>query len=302
MMITNTINTIYLFFFSEKRKKQFERVVHIVAILAFVLHCVFIVLVKWGILPLNIYNQYNTAPNLLSAIYTPFSIIILYEIYLLIYYLPKSINIYLGKQYEIIALILIRKIFDVLANISAQANATLNVDLNSILFTFFALLLLLLLLIFCFYKLNGRKKVRDVDYQCTKEELNFVLIKKCLSILLLIVFVLVFIFTFFELPNGSVNFVTDIVYLIKEMSNSFFNIFFTALIITEVLLLLFTFNISDTFSKVIRNSGFIISTILLKLSFRVEGENNLILILVAVAFGVAVLGVYRLFSQKLHGR
>jgi len=48
--------------------------------------------------------------NPIAAIYTPFSFILIYEVYLLVFYLPKSTTIYIGKQYEIITLILIRGI------------------------------------------------------------------------------------------------------------------------------------------------------------------------------------------------
>ena len=54
------------------------------------------------------------------AIYTPFSFILIYEIYLLIYYLPRSITTYISKQYEIITLIVIRRIFKDISNISLQ--------------------------------------------------------------------------------------------------------------------------------------------------------------------------------------
>jgi hypothetical protein len=36
--------------------------------------------------------------------YTPFSVLLFDEVYLLVYYLRRSTTIYIGKQYEIIAL------------------------------------------------------------------------------------------------------------------------------------------------------------------------------------------------------
>ena len=48
---------------------------------------------------------------LFQSIYTPFSFILIYEIYLLIFYLPRSISTYISKQFEIITLIVIRRIF-----------------------------------------------------------------------------------------------------------------------------------------------------------------------------------------------
>ena len=47
----------------------------------------------------------------ISAIYTPFSILLVYEAYLMIYYLRRSTTIYIAKQYEVISLILIRGLF-----------------------------------------------------------------------------------------------------------------------------------------------------------------------------------------------
>jgi hypothetical protein len=47
----------------------------------------------------------------LAALYTPFSIILIAEVYPLIYYLPTSFARSLGKQVEIVALIEIRSVF-----------------------------------------------------------------------------------------------------------------------------------------------------------------------------------------------
>ena len=70
------------------------------------------------------------------------------------------------------------------------------------------------------------------------------------------------------------------------------------LIIIDVILLLFSFFYSDEFEKIIRNSGFIISTILIKLSFSVEGIINNALILGAVLFGYLVLLIHNLYKNN----
>ncbi|SHM26681.1 hypothetical protein [Flavobacterium xanthum] len=68
------------------------------------------------------------------------------------------------------------------------------------------------------------------------------------------------------------------------------------MILVEVLLLLFSFFLSDKFNRVIRNSGFIISTILIKLSFGTEGILNTILIVTAVLFGVIILAIHNKYE------
>ena len=54
----------------------------------------------------------------LATLYTPFSVILIAEVYLLIYYLPTSFARSLGKQIEIVALIEIRSVFKTLENTS----------------------------------------------------------------------------------------------------------------------------------------------------------------------------------------
>jgi hypothetical protein len=48
-----------------------------------------------------------------------------------------------------------------------------------------------------------------------------------------------------------------------------------------------------------RNSGFVISTILIKLSFSVTGLTNNLLIVGSVVFGLLVLIIFNLFTRKV---
>ncbi|MCH8535749.1 MAG: hypothetical protein LAT51_11815 [Flavobacteriaceae bacterium] len=84
---------------------------------------------------------------------------------------------------------------------------------------------------------------------------------------------------------------------IKSFNAIFFEDFFTVLIITDVLLLLFSFLQTNQFSRVIRNSGFIISTVLIKLSFSADGLLNPILIVTAVLFGLLILLIYHQYAK-----
>ena len=93
----------------KKTKNKSETVIVTIAIISFLLHLLLIVLADLHILRLNNYSELLSNP--IAAIYTPFSFILIYEVYLLVYYLPKSTSTYIGKQYEIIALIIIRRVF-----------------------------------------------------------------------------------------------------------------------------------------------------------------------------------------------
>lgn len=294
------LNKLFPVCLSEESETKFEKIILFVAIFAFLAHVILILLVEAGIIPQSFYSDSGKKPNVLTAVYTPFSIILIYEVYLLIYYLPKSIIFYIGKQYEVIALILIRKVFNDLANIFSINEPSFEVIPFKELILTFSGLLVLFLLIFFYYKIGGQEQKKRSQYMCDNpKEQSFVTAKKYMALVLLFVFVLLFIEGFFELRYYDSFLINDIIRFIKELNNIFFNTFFTFLVLTEVLLLLFTYNLSNRFYTVMRNSGFIISTILLKLSFKTEGLDNMAIILIAVTFGVLTLGIYRLYAKKL---
>ncbi len=100
------IEQIFFKVFSEKKLKTFEKVILFFATGGFIIHLLLILLNNNGVINIgeNILLQ-----NPISAIYTPFSFILVYEAFLLIYYLPRSFTTSVAKQYEIISLILIEK-------------------------------------------------------------------------------------------------------------------------------------------------------------------------------------------------
>ena len=87
---------------------------------------------------------------------------------------------------------------------------------------------------------------------------------------------------------------------IKELNKIFYDDFFTVLIMVDVFLLLISFMHTDEFSTVIRNSGYIISTILIKLSFGIDGLLNTILTVAAVLFGVIVLAIHIQYERRIN--
>ncbi len=88
------IKLLYYNLLSEKTKKRSERVILLIAIASFLIHLLIIYLVDFGIISLN--NPSDLLKNPTAAIYTPFSFILVYEVYLLIHYLPKSITTYIS--------------------------------------------------------------------------------------------------------------------------------------------------------------------------------------------------------------
>ena len=111
-----------LFFrvFSESNRKTIERITINVSVAGFIIHLLLILGKNYDVFHSRIDNILLADP--ISAIYTPFSIILIYEIYLLIHFLPRSFTTSVSKQFEIISLIVIRRIFGEIPHIDLMAS------------------------------------------------------------------------------------------------------------------------------------------------------------------------------------
>ena len=288
---------IFNLFLSEKRKEQLEHTVIYIAIASFIIHLGLIGMGALEILPDSINSKLSKSP--ISAIYTPFSFILIYEVYLLVFYISKSTSTYITKQYEIITLIVIRRLFKDLSNLDLDKEwFTDKYDLQ---FTYDIVTAFVLFLLIYFFNILTRKQ-QEIRREATFDKKTtglFIIGKKLIASILV---PLVFGMAIFSLGQWTYETFTSLKqsdYGIQDVNNIFFDEFFTILILTDVLLLLFTFITTDQFNRTIRNSGFIISTILIRLSFGVDGIVNNVLILVAVIFGVLLLWVNNKYEKML---
>jgi hypothetical protein len=282
---------------SDKTRKKSEHVILFIAITSFIVHLIVIYLVDFGIIPLDPTSDLLTSP--IAAIYTPFSFILVYEVYLLVYYLPKSITTYTGKQYEIITLIIIRRLFKDLSNLTLSSDwFQIKYDLQ---FTYDLIAsVLLFFLIYLFYKQNKIRYRTIVPQELeSKGVAKFIRIKKTLATLLVPILFMVAIYSFLDWAFGTFGKNQTANISFNDINNIFFEQFFGILIISDVILLLFSLFHTDEFHKVIRNSGFIISTILIRISFSVTGLLNTLLIVSAIVFGLLILIIYNKFEKQL---
>jgi hypothetical protein len=287
---------IYQKLLSDKTKHWGEQVILVIAIASFLIHLAIIYLVDFGIIPIAVTS--DLLKNPIAAIYTPFSFILVYEVYLLIHYLPKSITTYISKQYEIITLIIIRRLFKDLSSLTLTSDwFTIKYDLQ---FTYDLIAsVLLFFFIYLFYK-QSKKRYRVIDNTANEREgiARFIKIKKYIATALVPVLIIVAIYSFFNWSMSTIYPQTNTKVSFSNINNIFFEQFFTILIIADVVLLLFSFFHTDEFHKVIRNSGFIISTILIRLSFSVSGLLNTLLIVSATIFGLLILIIHNKFEKE----
>jgi len=227
--------------------------------------------------------------NPISALYTPFSFILIYEAFLLVYYFPRSFTTSIAKEYEIISLVMIRKVFGDIPmlnfeeGIINQAGLVLLYDLLAILIIYY--------LIHLFKKtiLNIPKRKPKINID------RFISYKKMLSIALLPILLLLCVSNLYDWSYAV--FVTQ--EFLENVNYIFFIDFFTILILVDVFILLISFQYTERYSQILRNTGFIISTILLRLSFSVSGISSLILLLSGVVFGLIILKIYQISEVEL---
>jgi hypothetical protein len=283
---------LYNAFLSERTRKRIERSVIAIAIGSFLIHLALAASVALGW-----YTPISATSLLLdpiASIYTPFSFVLLYEVYLLVFYLPSSITVYVGKQYEIITLIIIRKIFKDISGVqldvpwfSAPENLQLTYDIATT-FLLFGILLL-------FYRSNTMRQRVSTTIDAAAS--RFIQRKRLVAALLAPTLFGLALFSLIDWFRQDVMSIGNVVGSLRDINEVFFDQFFTILIFTHVLLLLLSLFYSDRFRVVIRNSMFVISTILIRLSFDVDGLTRAGLIVSAVAFGWIILVLHNQYER-----
>ena len=275
-------NSFFGIVFADTVRKKVENLILILAGFGFIIHLLLILLKELDLITVTELNQ-ELLNDPISAIYTPFSLILVYEVYLLLFYLPRSFTSCVSKQFEIISLIVIRKIFkdiplmDLNDNlIFSEHNIELVVDLLGFLILFF--------LIYLFNKDTKKLPKKNIT---DPSLIRFISSKKIVSLSLLVVMSFMALNTLFEWVFNIYSNQT-----ITQIDGLFFNKFFTLLILADVIILLISFRYTEEYSKLIRNTGFIISTILIRLSFSSSGYLTMILILTGVSFAYLILKIY----------
>ena len=276
-------------FFSDENRRRIESIIIWTATVGFIFHLSLVLLNNNSIIDIG--NESLLLTNPISAIYTPFSIILYYEIFLLIYYLPRSFTTSILKQFEIISLIIIRRVFYDIPKldlnsenwIQNQDNLQISYDLITILVLFF------LIYLFSFVKsrIKAVKNNRNVS--------RFIDSKKIISLSLIPVMIILFILGIYNWYSMGIssNFASSF-YYVNEV---FYTTFFSILIIADVFILLLSFLYTERYSQIMRNTGFIICTILIRLSFSSSGLTNLLLIVSRVVFGLLILKKYSLMNR-----
>lgn len=224
----------------------------------------------------------------LSSLYTPFSILLTYETYQLIRTLPSSFSNSVGKQYEVVTLLVVRDVFKRLADYTSDDEWVITGELGLILMECATFLIL-------FYTALSYRKSSDVSdiSKVEDDELDsFVHSKRIISLMLFVAFIVMAAYSFGTWTLAVIDGKGDVS---REI---FFSDFFTILILADILILLLSYRFTVDFGNLARNTGFILSTVILRVAIGAPGVSAIILFTLSGILGLAILRISSIFVEK----
>jgi hypothetical protein len=275
------------------RVHRIERLMITLAVVGFMLH----LLLVWlcSLLPALAPLRPIVGVNYLGALYTPFSAILFYELLLLVLSIPESTTLALGRQFEIISLITIRNVFKDLAEFESLSNLEAQTGILQKVLLDMGGGVLLFLMVGVFYHVN---RVRTPQEQMQPATLAlFIAQKKLVALCLSALFFILLGTSLASWGSAALATLGGEGAPPRSLTTIFYTDIFTVLVFADVLLLVLSLRLSDSYPLVFRNAGFVASTILLRISIGAAWPYSLLAAIAAVGFGLLINTVYKYGSR-----
>jgi len=268
-----------------------ERAVVVSAAVGFLVHLAVIGVARLlPDLPQTIFEGLDESP--LHAVYTPFSVILFYEVVLLVFALAASHTGEIAKQYQIISLIVVRRVFKDIGNFSELENWLAEPEaVKAVLLDMGGAVLMFLIV-------TGFTLLRHVTPKTPirRDLQGFIQLKKAVAVLLLLVLIALATMNLASWLGFMGGLPLAIAPRPADVDLFFFPRFFEFMIFTDVFLLIVSLAYYDRYEYVFRNAGFVISTVLLRVSLSTPKPYDLVLALTAMLYGLLILGVFACFA------
>jgi hypothetical protein len=271
-------------------ERKVEKMTLYFAIIGFIIHLFFI----FSINHISQFSYLNAEKNAsyLAAIYTPFSILLFYEVFLLVIIIPNSTSAFVGKQFEIISLITLRSFFHDIAELDPLAQIKydnpifykIGLDLGAALLMFG-----LTILYYFLYHIHSTS-----DSSIEKE--RFIQVKKIVSFTMMVLLLLMSVISISQWIGDMFHFFQTGRETLHPDS-FFYGSFFNIMIFADVFLLIFSLLYKASFELLFRNACFVITTILLRYSLHIEKPTAYLIILSAFIFSITAQILYQ-FSVR----
>ena len=269
-------------------EEYIRKVATIFAVVGFFLHIVVWALFETGNITIT-GEASELVKSPLSTLYTPFSILLVYEVYQLIRTIPDSFSSSVGKQYEIATLLVVRDILKRLSEVQNSQGWKISSDLGFLLVECVAFLVLLYTSLTYFRISSSSEKSEEM----TDNIAIFVEAKRGIANAMLLIFLVIAAYSFYtwygsvQEGGGSVSRVI------------FFLDFFTFLILADILILLISYWFYTDFGNLARNTGFVLSTVIIRVAISSEGISSMILFTLSGLLGIAILRMFTPNISKL---
>ena len=255
-----------------------ERVAANLLLLAFLASLILIELARQGLLPAKV--TVLLPKTHYYAISTALSMLLGLEVFGLVFSIAKSVSVSVGKQFEILSLILLRHSFSELVHFSEPLGWAEASQPVLLMLAYAGGGLLIFILLGVYYKLQRHRAItRDKEAAA-----DFIAVKKIISLLLLLIFLVIGVIDGLKYLNGNA-------------TNQFFSLFFTILIFSDVLLVLISLRYSSSYPVVFRNSGFAVATLLIRLALTAPPYFSVLLGVGAILFAIGITFAYNRFEN-----
>ncbi len=211
-----------------------------------------------------------------------FTMLLITELFGLIFILPTSVSKSVSKQFELISLIFLRDGFKAFSHMGSDFSwgATYEPLKEMMVYGFGAIAIFLILGLNS--KLQKHIKISTIE----DDQYQFIQLKKMLSLLLLVAFAVV----------GYI----DINRLIQtgHYLHSF-HTFYTILIFSDIIIVLIALRYTMNYFKIFRYSAFVLATILIRISLSLEVLYDVLIAVLAAVFILLLTLVYNYFTKEI---
>jgi len=224
--------------------------------------------------------------NHYQAINLAFTLVLILEVVSLIFTLPCSISKAVGKQFEILALILLRSAFKTLADFPEPIAITGHEQELWIIMSDGGGAIAIFALLGVYTMLRS-----SLDETLARGPIlfKFVAAKKIVALVILVIF----------LGMGAKN---CLLLLSGQHPYHFFKSFYTVLIFSDIILVLIAQRFLPAFRAVFRNSGFALATLLIRLALTAPPYYNVLIGVGSAVFACLLTLVYNTFYSVKGGR
>jgi hypothetical protein len=287
--------TLYDRLYSETNQARLERLIMDFSVVGFLVHLALVFLSRTLLHPPALIAAVGR--NYLSAIYTPFSFILFYEVLMLIAALPQSTTQSIAKQYEIVSLIFIRRFFKDIAELDDIGK--LGQFSSDVLPVFLDVLagLFMFLLVTVFLDAARRRVVPDIKPAESPELNKFISRKKVVAVALTALLISLAAYSLWEFGLDASQVLYHGAKTHLDSNTFFYTEVFTVMIFTDVLIVILSLAVSDRYELVFRNGAFVISTILIRFSLTVARPFAAELAVTGMIFGIVTLLIYNYHAR-----